>query len=167
MKGPMGRIPTYQSLEGLDRTSSPTGTQYPVPRRHHLPGDSSREDTPPRELLKSPCTRHRYSTRGAPRSHSPGKTCLNDSSQILSSRHDPHHSHPQLTPRSPQLLPSSVTSNIIIISAPRALATHKQSSTKHHIISIMRSRSSMRVTSNHISASLAYQRVCRRVVATR
>jgi hypothetical protein len=166
MKGPMGRLPTYQSLEGLDRTSSPRVIHTPCldgitspgirPRRHSSPGTTQVTMYPPQVL-----------NTGAPRSHSPGKTCLNDSSQILSSRHDPHHSHPQLTPRSPQLLPSSVISNIIILSAPRALATHKQSSTKHHIISIMRSRSSMRVTSNHISASLAYQRVCRRVVATR
>ena len=109
MKGHMGQFTDLSVLRGTRQDIFSSGFSTPHASTAPLPGDSSHTDTPPRGYSRT-CTRHRYSTRGVPRSHSPGKTCLNDSSQILPSRHNPHHSHPQLTPRSPQLLPSSVIS---------------------------------------------------------
>jgi hypothetical protein len=166
MKGPMGRIPTYQSLEGLDRTSSPRGFPHPLPRRHLSPGihptqtllpGATHEHAPATGTRHGECPDHTPPARLV--STTRRRSCLVDTTLTTHT-----HNSRQDLPSYYQVL---LSQNIIILSAPRALATHKQSSTKHHIISIMRSRSSMRATSNHISASLAYQRVCRRVVATR
>jgi hypothetical protein len=116
---------TYQSLGWPDRTSSHWGSNTSIPRIH-----------PTKTLLLGTYTTktgtcHRYNYQGALRSHS-GKTCLSTCCRILFGRLDPHH-----TPKTHAKISPVV---ITMLLAQSALTTHKQSSTRHHITDIMRSR---------------------------
>jgi hypothetical protein len=81
----------------------------------------------------SPC--HMHSPQVLLMGKCPGHISQQDSSYVLLDRLDPHH-----TPKTHAKISSSSYQVITMFSAPRALSTHKQSSTMHHITDIMHSR---------------------------
>ena len=126
-------LSTYQSLGGPDRISSQQGiTNTPclddtsIPGLHPTktlhPGISSSHIHPPQIPLVG-------DAQVAPT----GKTRPMTRRKILPDRLNPHH-----TPKTHAKISPVVTT----LPAPSALTTHIQSSTKHHIIDIMHSRSS-------------------------
>jgi hypothetical protein len=124
-------LSTYQSLGGPDRTSSQMGlTDTPCLNGNSFLGAHPCEAT--RDLLHSHVPATGTSHRGC--SGQPSQQGLSQGLIVESYPVDTTlTTHPRRTPRSPQV--------ITILSAPSAIATHKQSSTKHHITDIMRSRS--------------------------
>ena len=126
-------LSTYQSLGGPDRISSQQGiTNTPcldgtsIPGLHPTktlhPGISSSHMHPPHVPLVG-------DAQVAP----PSKTHLTTHHKILPNWLNPHH-----TPKTHAMISPVVTT----LPAPSVVNTHIQSSTKHHITNIMRSRSS-------------------------
>jgi hypothetical protein len=125
--------PVPRTLKSLGWPNKTNSQGDPTPRASNstsIPGMRPTKTLLPRIYTIQTGTRHRYNSQGALRSHS-GKTCSSAHRRILSSRLDPHH-----TPKTH----AKISLVITILMAPSALATHTQTSTKHHITDIMHSR---------------------------
>ena len=120
------------SKGGLDRISSQGANQCPVPRWHLHPMASSHKTLHPgisSSHMHLPLVPLVGDAQVAP----PGKTHPMTHHKILPDRLNPHHTsktHAKISPI------------VTTLPAPSALTTHKQSSTKHHIIDILCCRSS-------------------------
>ena len=125
----------YKSLVWPNKTSSQRGFRHLMLQQHLYFRDLSHEEHSSLESKPQTNTRHRYNSQGALKSYS-SKTCLTTRRRILLGWLNPHH-----TPKTHTKISPSCFHIITILTAPSALATHKQSSTKHHITDIMHSRS--------------------------
>jgi hypothetical protein len=121
---------TYKSLGWPDKTSSQGDPTPCASNSTSISGIRPAKTLLP-ESIPLTSTRHRSTSQRALRSHS-SKTRTKARCRILFSQLDPHH-----TPKNHTKISLIV---ITLLSAPSALATHKQSSTRHHIIDIMRNR---------------------------
>jgi hypothetical protein len=126
-------LKTYQSLGGPNMIYSQGVNQHPVPLRHLHHGASSHKDTLPRDLLISHAPAIGTSHEGWLGCTPPARLILMSRRKILLDRLNPHH-----TPK----MHAKISPVVTTLSTPCALTTHKQSSTKHHIIDITHSKSS-------------------------
>jgi hypothetical protein len=121
-----------------------------MPQQHLHPGASSHKDTPP-GIYSSHMHRYRYLSRGMPRSHPPARLVPMTRRKILPDRLNPHH-----TPKTHARISPIITTLL----APRALTTHKQYSTEHHITDIMHSRTVVRKRATSLTAGMQGYRLC-------